>query len=240
MDEFDRWQVAARHRFDWAPSSFLAGLAEPTLRHFISAGEARLFRANECLIVEGDADTDVFLILSACVKVTARLDERREALLAVRVAGDLVGELAAADGMRRSATVRACGRDPVAVLVLDRQEFYDLVVAFPAASIRLSAAISQKLRRATRRRVDYSGSPPTVRLARALVELADDYGQRSRRGGVLISVNLTRVELGTLVGVAEATAHRAMRELREKGLIVTEGRRPLVRDLAALRAVAQA
>ncbi|MGH4010856.1 MAG: helix-turn-helix domain-containing protein [Pseudonocardiaceae bacterium] len=54
----------------------------------------------------------------------------------------------------------------------------------------------------------------------------------------MIGLDLTQVELGSLVGVTRPTAERALRELRVAGLVDTGGRRLIVRDEQGLRAVA--
>jgi CRP/FNR family transcriptional regulator, cyclic AMP receptor protein len=234
----DIQQIVASSRKVWPERSFLARLPPLVLDEFIAVGSGARFASNEVLIQEGRADTDVYLLLSAFVKVTAQLDGGGHALLAVRVGGDVVGELAATDNETRSASVRASGRDPVVAAVLTQSDFVRLLKHHPHASMTLISAIGHKLRSATRRRVDYIDCTPRVRLARALVELADDYGQRIGANSILVGVNLTQIELGTLVGVTKVTAQRALRELREEGLIITSGRRPIIRDIDALRTVA--
>ncbi|MGH3864887.1 MAG: Crp/Fnr family transcriptional regulator [Pseudonocardiaceae bacterium] len=235
----DIQEFVIKYRRDWPANSFLSQLPKRTLHEFLTKGQVIRFNNNEKLIDEDIAGTSVFLLLSACVKVTARLDQGGQALLAVRVGGDVVGELAAMDGGSRSATVKACGRDPVVATVLTQSDFTNLLSRHPEASMALNTVICRKLRSATRRRIDYSGCAPRVRLARALVELADDYSrQQFSASQVIIPINLTQIELGTLVGVAEATAQRALRGLREDGLINTSGRRLIIRDINTLRVAA--
>jgi CRP/FNR family cyclic AMP-dependent transcriptional regulator len=234
----DLREINACFRPEWPESSFLAGIADDVMSDFLLSGVIVRFSPRELLMEEGGRGTEVYLLLSACTKVTARLDRGGDALMAVRVSGDIVGELAVAADGERVATVRVCGRDAAVCICLGAEEFARLLHRHPEASLRLTAAVSRKLRTATRRRVDYTGCAPHVRLARALLELADDYGQAISRTGVMVSVNLTQVELGTLVGVSEITAQRALRALRDDGLVVTDGRRPIVRDVAALRTLA--
>jgi CRP/FNR family transcriptional regulator, cyclic AMP receptor protein len=71
------------------------------------------FRKGQTLISEGEQADDIFLLLDASVKVSAQLDAGGRALLAIRIGGDVVGEIAAMDGGTRSATVSACGHEPV-------------------------------------------------------------------------------------------------------------------------------
>lgn len=231
------WQIAQRHRGRWPRATFLAGLGPSVLRDFIDAGKLASFKTSEDLMREGDQGKNMFLLLDASVKVTAEMGGGGTALLAIRLGGDVVGEIALVDGKGRTATVSACGHDPATAVRVDHDRFHQLLNDHPAAAVSLASAIGRKLRSSIRRRVDSTYWAPKVRLARALLELAEDYGHPGHRG-TLIGVNLTRIELGTLVGVGETTAQRALRELKQDSLVMDIGRRLLVPDLNALRAAA--
>ena len=169
----DRRALLSPFQPHWPDSSFLARLPSSGLDDLLDAGSVARFAPREVLIEEGARDSHVFLLLSSFVKVTASLGEHGHALLAVRVGGDIVGELSALDGERRSATVSVCGRDPVFVVRIPQMEFMSVLSSYPDALVLLSASVGRKLRSATRRRVDYSRFSPVVRIARVLAELAD-------------------------------------------------------------------
>lgn len=221
----------------WSHGSFLTELSSACLSELISAARIVTFMLDDVLIEEGTADDGVFLLLSSYVKVTARVDRGAEALLAVRSAGDVVGELAALDRRPRSATVRACGKQSVVAARLPGETFWNLVCENKKAARLLTSIVSSKLRTATRRRVDYAGASPRVRVARAIHELLLLHG-RPVGSGIVIGLDLTQVELGSLVGVTRPTAERALRELRVAGLVDTGGRRLIVLNEQGLRAVA--
>jgi CRP-like cAMP-binding protein len=236
----DAWQIAQRCREHWPRASFLAGLAPAVLRDFLGAGELISFRKGDVLLTEGDPAPDLLLLLDASVKVTAKLDDNdATALLAVRLSGDVVGELGVMDRGVRIATVSACEYAPGSAVRIGREEVLALLGRHPSAGVSLAAAIGRKLRSSTRRRIDSRSCTARIRLARAVLELAEDYGQAIPHG-TLISVNLTRIELGALVGVGETTAQRALQRLKEAGLVEDTGRRLLVPDVVALRAAAWA
>jgi CRP-like cAMP-binding protein len=228
--------VAAQYRPEWPPSSFLALLPAECLTTLLDAVELVSFVADEALIVEGALDDDVFLLLSSYVKVTGRLG-KHDALLAVRGAGDLVGEFAAIDGDPRSATVRACGRRPVVAGRLSAEKFWAIVAQDRVAAKLVASMLARKARASNRRRVDYAGVGPPLRVARLVGEVVELYGTEVG-GSVVIGLDLTQLELGSFVGVTRATAERALRQLREAGLLETGGRRLVVRDRAGLDDVA--
>lgn len=230
-------RLVATRSPDWAHGSFLADLPPVCRSELISASRIVTFRLGEVLIEECTADDDVFLLLSSYVKVTAWVDRGAEALLALRSAGDVVGEQAALDRLPRSATVRACGKQAVMAAQLPSETFWNLLAENREGARLLTSIMSSKLRTATRRRVDYASASPRVRVARVIHELLLPYGRRVG-SGIVIGVDLTQVELGSLVGVTRPTAERALRELRSAGLLNTGGRRLIVLDEQGLRAVA--
>ncbi len=236
----DPRDIVRRYRAAWPRASFLAGLEMPVLDDFLACGEQVRFGKGQALINEGDNSGDAFLLLGASVKVTARLDAGGNALLAIRVGGDIVGEISAMDGGVRTASVSACGYEPVAAVRLPRDVLRELLGRYPSAALSLASAVSRKLRVASRRQVDMINCTARVGMARVVLELAEDYGYPAERGGILISVNLTQIELGTLVGVGETTAQRALRDLRKDGLVANSGRRLLIPSMAALRSAAWA
>jgi len=238
IDTGDIRAVVREHRPQWPAKSFLSRLDSGLLDAFLEAGTLLRFTTDDVLITEDDKDSDVYLLFSSYVKVTARLDPTRSALLAIRVGGDVVGELAASGADRRIATVTACGKEPVYAARLAADEFVRLASRYPASLLLLSHTVGSKLTTATRRRVDYSGRPPLIRLARVLVELADDHGHPLGPTSVLIALDLTQLELGSLIGVGESSMLRALRQLKQRGLVDSSGRRPVIRNLEVLRAIA--
>jgi CRP-like cAMP-binding protein len=159
-----------------------------------------------------------------------------EALLALRVGGDLIGEMAVIDGSVRSATVTTCGR-AVAVQIRGGA-FLDFLGRHPAAALTLNRMTVERLRWSNQRRLDFAGYETGRCLARVLLALAERHG-RPCAEGVDLGIPLTQAELGGLIGAKEDTVQKAMRDLARRGLVGTPGRRRVViTDLAGLTAFA--
>jgi CRP/FNR family transcriptional regulator, cyclic AMP receptor protein len=241
MEEQERGLVrtaVAREGRDWPSTSFLARLTGPTRQELLDLGDVRQFARGERITREGEPGSEAFLLLSACAKVTAQIDEEQEALLAIRVGGDIVGELALMDGEPRSATVTACRIEPSLAVAVGRDAFTDFLQRSPQASSALAAEVSRRLRWSDRRRVEFSGCSVKVRTARVIVELTSAYGKQLPYNGVSLGTNLSQGELATLIGAAEPSIQKALRELRDAGLIDTGYRMLVVLDLPGLRAMA--
>jgi CRP-like cAMP-binding protein len=97
--------------------------------------------------------------------------------------------------------------------------------------------IADRLDWANHRRIDLAGYDVTVQIARVIIHIMDLYGYCSSNTGEL-GVRLSQPELGSLVGASKEAAAKAVKRLREMGLIETGYRTITVRDVARLRAAA--
>jgi CRP/FNR family cyclic AMP-dependent transcriptional regulator len=219
----------------WPGGTFLATLAEPARRKLLSLGVILTLPADHLLIRQGDAGGSVWLLLDALVKVTAGVENGSRTLLAIRVSGDVVGEMAVVDGSPRSADVTTCSR--AVVCRIKGAIFAEFLRQDAGASVALSQLAIQRLRWSNQRRLDFAGYEVPVCLARVLLVLAARHGRWSP-AGVDIGVPLTQSELGGLVGAKEGTAQKALRDLAERGLARPGRRTVTILDVAGLTAFA--
>lgn len=244
MDHLDRsgpdplrraQRSAARGTWRWPENSLLGSLPEATRERFLKLGKMVQRQPGTVLIREEDQSTSVLILLDGVVKVTGRTQDQREALLAVRVGGDLVGEFGALDGKPRSATVTTCGT--LVLRLVTRSDFLAALSADAVLSQAVSRSVVDKLRVANSRRIDFAGSNAPTRLARVIYDLAMTYGEREGTT-LVIRWPLTQPEIASLVGAAEPTVFKALKQLREAGIVNNGYRRIAVRDIDKLRAVA--
>lgn len=220
----------------WSDYSLLGRLSDRDRSALLGAGRPRLYRAGEFLIREGETSTHVFVLVVGMVKVTAATPEGHTTLLAIRVAGDIVGELAPIESAQRSASVIAVITTQATVIT--GEAFLDFLAGHPVVSLEMMRAISSKLRSATNARVAAGGYPVIIRLAQVLQALVSSYGEK--HDGVLnLGVPLSQAELAALVGSSEAAIHKAVRELRRRGAIDTGYRRIVVRNEGILNEIAE-
>ena len=230
------FQVTAKNGNDgqgtWPPGSLLGGLPGLVRQQLIGLGTKMQYPGSgRILIREGERYSVAYLLLAGVVKVSGSTDGG-EALLAIRVGGDIVGELSALDDRPRLATVTTAG--PVIARIIRQGEFIAFLGRNPDLALAISREVADKLRSATARRIDFTGCDVATRFARVLLELAVRYGQQTSAGTV-IRCPLTQTELATLVGASEPTIQRALRQLRADGVVTTRYRETTVIDIAGLR-----
>ncbi|WP_326822848.1 Crp/Fnr family transcriptional regulator [Streptosporangium sp. NBC_01756] len=198
-------------------------------------GVVRTYPTDYVIVRQGDSGNLVFVVMHGLVKVTARTENGRQSLLAVRVRGDVIGDMAVLDGSTRSATAIACG---TAVTRLIRGEvFLDYLRRHPSAAVTLSTLMGDRLRWANQRRLEFAGYDSGVCLARLLLAVVARHGRPGPEGTDL-GVPLTQIELGGLIGAKESTVQKILRDLSVRGLVRTGHRRVVVTDLPGLEAFA--
>jgi CRP/FNR family transcriptional regulator, cyclic AMP receptor protein len=219
----------------WPGQTFLALLTKQARARLLDQGVIRSLPADHLVVRQGEAGSSVWLLLDALAKVTARAENGNRALLAIRVSGDVVGEMAVVDGSVRSADVVTCGR--AVVCQVKGSVFVEFLRRDTCMSFAMSQQMIQRLRWSNQRRLDFAGYEAAVCIARVLLALATRHG-KAVRDGIDIGVPLTQNELGSLVGARESTVQKALRELVARGLVRTGHRTVTITDQAALTSYA--
>jgi CRP/FNR family transcriptional regulator, cyclic AMP receptor protein len=180
---------------------------------------------------EGSAGENVALVLEGRVKLVARGVGDRSVVLAIRGPGELVGEMAALGGTRRSAT--AIAEDDVELGFLSGDEFRGYLREHPDAALVLLRSLVSRMSEATRGLVELATQDSVGRVARRLIELGPNHGGAP---GGSYELELTQDELASWTGATRETVSRALRLMRQLGWVATGHRTITVLDPAAVRA----
>jgi CRP/FNR family transcriptional regulator, cyclic AMP receptor protein len=216
--------------------SFLASLPPFERDELLALGREARFPRGRPLARIGARGDDAFLITSGFVKVLADSAEGRTILLAVRMPGDLVGELAVLDGGSRTASVQAASL--VTATVISAAALAGHMAARPAVATAVRDTISARLREAIDYRIEMDNAAPVRRrLARGLCLLAERCGTPAPDGTV-IAAPLSQADLSCLISTTEQSLRRSLAALREEKLLRWEYRKAIITDLERLREVA--
>jgi CRP-like cAMP-binding protein len=216
------------------PSSSLLGQLPPEgVDRLAAAGSRVRYRHGVTLFVEGEPSGQVLMVLTGRVKVYSTSASGHESVLAIRGPGDLLGELAAIDGGRHSASGTTV--ETVELISVDTDRFLELVATDVGLATAMLRALVFKLRDADRARIEFGAEDTTTRVAGRLAELAAEYGV-AEKGGVRIDLPITQQELAEWVGASREAVGKALHTLRTRGLVRTGRREIVVLDLPGLAA----
>jgi CRP-like cAMP-binding protein len=211
---------------------FGAELTEQEWAELARYGRPRRLPTGTPLYVEGTRSDTVAIVISGRVKVFTSAEDGAEVVLAVRGSGALLGELTLIDGQPRSASIRSL--EATEVLTVGFGEFTTFLETHPRTMWLLMRILSERLRDADRKRIEFGVYDTLKRVARRLVELADRFGE-STEAGIKITLPFTQDELAGWVGASKEAVTKALRILRARGYVRTERRKFTVIDVEGLR-----
>ncbi|MGW0485552.1 Crp/Fnr family transcriptional regulator [Nonomuraea sp. NPDC003214] len=209
---------------------FLSTLTPDEVQAVLAAGRPRRWERGTTVMTEGDTSDWVLVLTSGRVKVSSHTSGGTEVVLAVRGPGALLGEMSAIDGSPRSATVTAL--EPVSGVVI--RDFTGFLQDHGRVAVLLLRLVTERLRDSDRKRIEYGAFDTTGRVATRLIELAERYGEQTP-GGLRVALPLSQDELAGWTGASREAVSKALRSLRDRGLIETGRRRVVVHDLDGLR-----
>jgi CRP/FNR family transcriptional regulator, cyclic AMP receptor protein len=211
---------------------FLAALSPQDADRLRELGVPRRHPAGAALFHEREPGDRVLLLLGGRVKLVTITPDGREVVLAIREPGDLIGEMSALDGADRNATGIAL--EPVQARAIPTAAFTAFLERTPGAALALARLLAARLRDADRKRAEYLAMDTVGRVCARLVELSERFGVPDPQG-VLIDAAITQEDLAGWTGSSREAVIRALRILREEGLIATRRRCITVLDAAGLR-----
>ncbi len=199
-------------------SSFMfEGLEPELLEPLVTAASWKSLRPGEMLFNEGDPSNGFYGVLEGLLKVGVNAEDGHQRLIAILGPGDIVGEMGMVDGMARSADVLALRASELAFIRKD--DFERIAEENPQIYRHILRAISIRLRRTNEAGSARSLLPLEGRLARALVGLADRFGNTLPDGRTLIRYKITQSDIGNMCGAARENVNRQFAEWRRKGLL---------------------
>lgn len=216
--------------------SFLEALPPHDRRALVALGTPRSYDAGEVLFQEGETSTFVLAILSGWTAVLVDTERGTRLILALRGAGELVGDLAAVDHRPRSATVMTLGAVDGVVISGDRFRRY-LVTRPVAASLALRQ-LSSRLRSSDQERRELASGTVLQRLAVRLLDLVERTG-RPVPEGTVVDLPLPQHDLAAAIGATREAVAKALRLLREQDVVRTAHRRLVVTDVQLLHLLAE-
>jgi CRP/FNR family transcriptional regulator, cyclic AMP receptor protein len=189
------------------PNLFSAFPPHLATRLFANARSVRL-AANEVLFLAGDPGDGCYRLEQGLLKVSMLALSGAERILAIVGPGGIVGELATIDGLARSASVSAL-RDST-LSFISRSAFLASAEAHPQVYKELLLLLTVRLRDIDSVVAAGSFLPLKGRVARALLDLSEAFGQDVGGGRILIHQNISQSDIAAMAGIARENVSRIL------------------------------
>ena len=198
---------------------------------FASARSYRL-KAGDTLFHKGDTGDGCYRLDKGLLKVCLTSPKGEERIIAFLHSGAIVGDLAVIDGLPRSASI---------VAVTDSELHFVSQVAFqhfarkhPEIYHDVAKMLAARLRDADNIIESFAFLPMKARVARALLDLAEDFGEETNSGGILVPRMINQRDLAAMAGVARENTNRILGEWKRSNLVTRSSDSYWIADKARL------
>ena len=213
-----------------------ASLAPAELERLAAHLRTDTHAAGTTIFRKGDPGLSVMAVRTGRVKISIASADGKEVVLNIIDAGDVFGEIALLDG--RARTADATTMEPSELLILDRRDMLPFLERHPAVMLKLIEVLCGRIRNTSEQLEDAVFLVQSARLAKTLLRLAREYGQKAG-DGIHIDLKLSQREIGTLVGMRREAMNRQLTAWREAGLVLLEGGKITIPDVAAFETLAE-
>ena len=199
-------------------------------------GTPRIVGRREAVYGIGDPAEHAYFLERGTVTLSRLTADGRELILETLGPGDLFGETELMLGQARMA--QALASTECVVYVLSRAALLQRVAGSREAGWWLNRKMGERQARLQQRMETLLFTSAPGKVAQVLLSLAERHGKPAA-GGTLIDHPITHQEIGTLIATTRETVSYAFMDFRRHGFIATRRRRTIIRDAAALGAIAR-
>jgi CRP/FNR family cyclic AMP-dependent transcriptional regulator len=195
-----------------AQTDLFGVLDEETLEQLATRTRVRAVDKGQTIFVQDEPGDRMFVLAEGAVKLVVRSAQGEVVELARHWPPAAFGEVALLDGGPRSASAEALERSTL--LVVTRDDLIGLLRADRQVVDAVLKSLGTMVRRADRLATDLVFLDLPSRVARRLLELAEDSAGASPR-----TRRVTQTELANMVGGTRQSVNLALRTLEERGCI---------------------
>jgi CRP/FNR family transcriptional regulator len=207
-------------RWPSGTGEFFRGLSFGARRDFESLATHFSCPPTEVLIGEEQVPFSILFLLEGEVNVSMNSPDGRRFLVGVAGAGEILGLSSAVSG--DSSEINAEARLPCKIASLQRQDFLDFLLKYPAASQNVARELSLLYRQSCERlRILGLTTSVPAKIARLMLDWCRE-GQKTN-SGTEIRCTLTHEEIGECIGASRETVTRTLTDLKNHNLIRLNG-----------------
>ena len=199
------------------PTSVLSGLSAELSGELFATARMLSIAAERTVFVAGDAGDGCYRVEDGLLKVSVVGSRGEELILAILGPGSVVGELSMIDGEPRSASVFAL-RDSRLSFVT-RASFEAYCQSNPDVYRQIMTLLAHRLRDTNSALTATSFLSLKGRVARALLNLAEAFGQDVGSGRILVKQKITQSDVGAMAGIARENVSRILKDWTRRKLV---------------------
>lgn len=213
---------------------FIEQLTSDQANELMALGQSMKFIKNSFVFHKGDTGEHVYFLREGRIAVITFSNDGREMFLNILEAGEAFGEIAAIDGMPRTASAQAIA--DCDLVMISRENFINFLKDHPPLCIKMLEILCQRLRWTNSQVENTIFLSAPLRLARALVNLGKTHGI-THPLGIKIGLYLPQERLANLIGVSRESANKFLKQLERKGLIYCIKKEIIIHNMHTLETI---
>lgn len=190
------------------------------------------YQPQQLIFSQSDAANDMFFVVQGKVRITSYSTVGKEVSFRDLTVGECFGDLAAIDGRPRSAAAVAISDALLASM--PAQAYWQTLMTYPPVAGACLRRLANLVRALSERVIEYSLLPVPTRIKLEILRLAER--QTTGSNSAEIEPAPTHMEIASRVATHREAVTRELRQLAKTAIIVQEGRKLIIKDMAALRA----
>ena len=211
-------------------------LPAAALQSFENIKYATAYPKGAVLFVEGQSPRGIFVLCKGRVKLSICSTDGKTLILKIAEPGEVLGLSATVSGKPYELTAETV--DPCQVNFVKREDFLRFLREHSDACLRVAEQLSDKYNSACReiRSLGLSHSAGE-KLAKLLLEWSAKNGEAAK-AEPRVKLALTHEEIAQMIGTSRETVTRLFADLKKRQIVQAKGSTLLIRNKAALKAMA--
>lgn len=216
-------------------SILFRGMDDESLREVVRAGSLRRVRDGASYFHQGDPATVLYVLVEGRVKFTQLTAEGHQVIVRVSGPGEMFGAVAALGDAVHPASAEA--HTDCAALGWKSDVISGLMERFPGLALNTVRFLAGRVKEFQDRYRELATERVERRVAHGILRLAEQIG-RQMADGILIDLTLSRQDIAEMTGTTIFTVSRILSGWEAQGIIESGRERVLLRNQAALTAIA--
>lgn len=216
------------------PKSFcdLEGLEEDDMHRFGFLKVIKNYSRGSIVFVEGQAGSGVYILCSGRIKLSSCSVEGKTTILGIAKAGDVLGLSAVLSDTEYGQTAEVI--ESCQVYYVTNHNFIALLKQNTDACLSAAKQLSRSYN-AANKTICTLGRAESVRLKLARLFLSWSTTGQGGNGSLQMKNLFTHEEIAEMIGTSRETVTRALRDMRERGLVTLKGSDLIIHNQDRLR-----
>ena len=210
---------------------YLRDVDDADIAHIAASVRITKHGPGQFIYLQGDARQSLYFLQCGRIKLTRIAEDGTELLLDIVSPGEMFGEVGAILNEARSDSAQAL--EEVLLCEMASPGFHDLLISHPGVSYRILKRVTCRLHETERRLARVTYQDVGTRIRETLADLANTKLTDSQSSTFI--VRMTQQDLASLIGASRQETSKALKKLKQEGIIDLKYRSIIVKSLGRLR-----